>query len=77
MHVVFYVLFLNKFNVFEPLAKFKSLKECKKTEISLMYHKKKNFSCDQLRDEHLSKPFDYFYFLEIPYCDEKGYCQFE
>ena len=61
MHVVFYILFLNKFDVFEPLAKFQSLRECKKYEMKLNHNRKNFFHCDQLKDEHISKPFDYFY----------------
>jgi hypothetical protein len=82
MNIVFYVLYLSRMQTMEPMAKYDSLKECKVQAIELNNRAKKNkqkikYFCDQVRDNYVSKPFDYLYVLDIPYCDEKNDCSFK
>ena len=82
MNIFFYILYLSKADIVEPMAKYNSLLECKKQAIELNFEMKKSkrnikYFCDQLRDNYVSKPFDYIYMLDIPYCDEKGMCEFK
>ena len=82
MNIVFYILYLSRMGTVEPMAKYESAKECRGQAIELNVRAKKNkqkvkYFCDQLKDNYVSKPFDYFYVLDIPYCNEKDDCQFQ
>ena len=81
MKIVFYLLYLSRLDAIEPIAKYDSLQECRQQATALTqnvqkYNKDVRYFCDHVKDNYVTTPFDYMHVLDVPYCDEKGQCQF-
>lgn len=75
MKIVVYILYISTMSNITPLLKFDNLKECQAQalELSKKINKKEKvkYFCDPLKDNYVSQEYGYFYFLDLPYAENK------